>query len=196
MLETELINQRVKQSKDEEIQRGRAGEENSSREAGRQQAEHTAGKGRRGSRNWERMQEEVPPHHKISLSDDGDTGFPLLKHEVTEWKQKNKDWEEVLWWQHETTSPLSSRCSALRCLHLPGQHDANSPWPQLWSSPKSRPAQAEPWRYFPYLLWEIMTQKAFSLWDYLSCFCEEATVGTPCSSRGELFALWDACSDG
>lgn len=177
--------------------KGRAGKENSSGEAGLQQAEHTAGKRWRGSRNWERMQEEVPPHHKISLSDGGDTGFPLLKHEVTKWKQKNKDWEEVLWWQRwdniticlQGAQLCEASISLVSMMHTP-------PHPQLWSSPMSRPAQAEPWRYFSYLLWEILTQKAFSLWDYLPCFCEEVTVGTPCSSRDELFALWDAYSDG
>lgn len=50
MLETELINQRVKQSKDEEIQRGRAGEENSSGEAG---------PGRAHSREGEEGQQEL-----------------------------------------------------------------------------------------------------------------------------------------
>lgn len=92
MLETKLTESKAKQ--DEEIQRGRAGKENSSGEAGRQQAEHTAGKGRRGSRNWERMQEEVPLHHKMM----GIWGsFPKTwSHRV---KAEHKDWEEVLWWQ-------------------------------------------------------------------------------------------------
>lgn len=147
--------------KDGEIQRGRAGKENSSGEAGLQQVEHTAGKGRRGSRNRERMQ------------------------------------KEVLWWQDRDNFTIclqgaqlcEASISLVSRMHVP-------PRPQLWSSPMARPAQAEPWRYFSYLLWEILTQKAFSLWDYLPCFCEEVTVGTPCSSRDELFALWDAYSDG
>lgn len=92
------------------------------------------------------MQEEVHPHHKISLSDDGNSAL-LLK-----WGQKNKDREEVPGGRDETFFTVYlQRCdvysSLVSMMWTP-------PHSQLRNSPKPRPTQAEHCRHFLYLLWE------------------------------------------
>lgn len=64
---------------------------------GEQQRRSWTSAGRAHSREGEEGQQELredaggsSPHHKISLSDDGDTGFPLLKHEVTRVKAEKQ----------------------------------------------------------------------------------------------------------
>lgn len=127
------------------------------------------------------MQEEVHPHHKISLSDDGNSAL-LLK-----WGQKNKDREEVPGGRDETFFTVYlQRCdvysSLVSMMWTP-------PHSQLRNSPKSRPTQAEHCRHFLYLLWERPWLRRHFLFETIYPASVRSHSGNPLQLQG-----WAVCS--